>query len=235
MPDKKVCIHYLDKEYMVPDSLTVIMALEYSGHKLKMGHGCGSGACGACSVIYRLDSDPAIKCSLACQKIVEDGMYILQFPYHTPDKRVYDLESSGLDKDIITTVFPEIHSCISCNACTNACPVGIDVLKYVNFARQGDYKSCAETSFSCISCNLCFSRCPMNIRQFEIAMLSRRLNGRSYMGKSPKLEKRIKEVDDGLFDNAIEDFFNMEINEMKIFYENRDFEKQERSSCIRIK
>lgn len=225
MADKKVCIHYLDKEYLVPYSLTIIKALEYSGHKFKIGYGCGNGVCGACSVIYRLDSNPALKCSLACQKIVEDGMYILQFPYHAADKRVYDLENYCLDKNLITTVFPEIYSCISCNACTKACPVGIDVLKYINFARQGDYKRCAETSFSCISCNLCFSNCPMNIRQFEIAMLARRINGRYLMEKSQKLANRVKEIDAGLFDNAIEDPAMMEIDDVKKLYENRNFEK----------
>ena len=41
-------IYIMGKRYDVPESLTVMKAIEYAGFKLVRGCGCRGGFCGAC-------------------------------------------------------------------------------------------------------------------------------------------------------------------------------------------
>lgn len=48
-----------------------------------------------------------------------------------------------------------IDNCISCGKCTNACPMGIDVMKYVKEGKRINHKNC-------IMCEQCVTSCPKN-------------------------------------------------------------------------
>ena len=57
-------------------------------------------------------------------------------------------------------LYPEIYSCVGCNACTKACTQGLNVMQYIAYAQRGEYEKCAEESFDCVMCGVCSSRCP---------------------------------------------------------------------------
>ena len=46
-------------------------------------------------------------------------------------------------------LYPEIYSCIGCNACTRGCPQGLPVMQYIASAQRGDFEECARLSFDC--------------------------------------------------------------------------------------
>ena len=81
-------------------------------------------------------------------------------------------------------LYPEIYSCIGCNACTKSCTQGLNVMQYIAYAQRGEYEKCAEESFDCVMCGVCSSRCPAGISHPQVAMLARRLNGKYLAPKS---------------------------------------------------
>ena len=44
-------------------------------------------------------------------------------------------------------LYPEIYSCVGCNACTKSCTQGLNVMQYIAYAQRGEYEKCAEESF----------------------------------------------------------------------------------------
>ena len=86
-----VNVYFFGKKYEVPGSLTIMTAMEYAGYTLNRGCGCRHGFCGACATIYRIKGDNTLKTCLACQKQVEDGMYVASIPFFPTDKRTYDI------------------------------------------------------------------------------------------------------------------------------------------------
>ena len=52
--ENMVTVFLFGKKYEVPDSLTIMEAMEYSGYQLVRGCGCRNGFCGACATIYRI-------------------------------------------------------------------------------------------------------------------------------------------------------------------------------------
>ena len=46
-------------------------------------------------------------------------------------------------------LYPEIYSCIGCNACTKACTQDLNVMQYIAYAQRGELEKCAEESFDC--------------------------------------------------------------------------------------
>ena len=77
-----VDIFIMGKKYEVPKGLTIQKALEYAGMRLLRGCGCRGGFCGACGTVYRTEGDYKLKVALACQTVVEDGMYLTQIPFY---------------------------------------------------------------------------------------------------------------------------------------------------------
>lgn len=73
---KMVTVYLLGKMFSVPEDLTIMRAMEYSGFRLVRGCGCRSGFCGACAVVYRLKGQTETHSALACQTKVEDGMCV---------------------------------------------------------------------------------------------------------------------------------------------------------------
>ena len=64
--ENMVNVFLFGKKYEVPDSLTIMEAMEYSGYQLVRGCGCRNGFCGACATIYRIKGDRELKACLAC-------------------------------------------------------------------------------------------------------------------------------------------------------------------------
>ena len=142
-----VNIYIMGKQYKVPAALTIMNAMEYAGSQHKRGCGCRAGFCGACATIYRIKGQNELKFCLACQTKVEENMYIASLPFFPTEKKTYDINQIRPTEDIMMQLYPDIYSCIGCNACTKACPQGLNVMQYIAYAQRGDYTRCAEASF----------------------------------------------------------------------------------------
>ena len=79
-------IYIMGRRCQVPEGLTILTALEYSGYRLVRGCGCRAGFCGACATVYNFRNDPQLRYDLACQKTVEPGMCLVQIPYFPAQK-----------------------------------------------------------------------------------------------------------------------------------------------------
>ncbi|MBR5251094.1 MAG: 2Fe-2S iron-sulfur cluster binding domain-containing protein [Clostridia bacterium] len=220
-----VNVYLFGKKYTVPKNLTIMTAMEYVGYQLVKGCGCRNGFCGACATFYRIKGDKQLYTCLACQTKVVDEMYIATLPFFPLKKSVYNLDKISLDQSIMMQLYPEIYSCIGCNACTKACPQGLNVKQYIADAQKGDFKSCAQESFDCVMCGICSSRCPAEISHQNVAMLARRINGKYLSPISNHLEERVYQVKNGDYNDLIEALMQKPIDELKELYNNRDIEK----------
>ncbi|MGN1418347.1 MAG: 4Fe-4S dicluster domain-containing protein, partial [Acutalibacteraceae bacterium] len=122
-------------------------------------------------------------------------------------------------------LYPEIYSCIGCNACTKACPQSLPVMQYIAYAQRGEYKKCADASFDCVACGICTSRCPAGITHPQVAVLARRLTGKYIAPESKHLTKRVDEIVKGEHEQLIEQVMGKPIEELKELYNHRDIEK----------
>ena len=223
--ENKVNVYFFGKKYEVPSSLTIMKAMEYAGYQLVRGCGCRNGFCGACATIYRIKGKQELKTCLACQQQVEEGMYVATLPFFPLVKQVYDIEKISPTEQIMMQLYPEIYSCIGCNACTKACPQGLNVMQYIAYAQRGEYAKCAEESFDCVMCGICSSRCPAGISHPQVAELARRLYGKYIAPQCEHLEKRVAEINRGDFDKLMQDIMGKPVSELKELYNNREIEK----------
>ena len=167
-----VNVYFYGKKYSVPADLTIMTAMEYAGYTLKRGCGCRHGFCGACATIYRIKGKNELKTCLACQTQVEDGMYVASIPFFPTDKRTYEIGELRPDQQVMMELYPEIYSCIGCNACTKACTQNLNVMQYIAYAQRGELEKCAEESFDCVSCGCCSVRCPVASTFFTDSIIS---------------------------------------------------------------
>ena len=58
------------------------------------------------------------------------------------------------NQQIMMELYPEIYSCIGCNACTKACTQDLNVMQYIAYAQRGEFEKCAEESFDCVMLRL---------------------------------------------------------------------------------
>ena len=223
--DNMVNVYLMGKKYTVPSSLTIMGAMEYAGYQLVRSCGCRCGFCGACATIYRIKGDRELRVCLACQTKVENDMYVATLPFFPLVKQVYDIEKVSPEEQVMMQLYPEIYSCIGCNACTKACPQGLNVMQYIAYAQRGELEKCAEASFDCVMCGICSSRCPAGITHPQVALLARRLTGKYLAPKSAHLEERVQEIEHGDFKELIEELMNKPIDELKELYNQRVIEK----------
>ncbi len=223
--EKTVDIFLFGKKYSVPESLTIMRAMEHAGYQLVRGCGCRNGFCGACATIYRIKGRQELHACLACQTKVEEGMYIATLPFFPLAKQVYDIEKIKPTDSVMMQLYPEIYACVGCNACTKSCTQGLNVMQYIAYAQRGDFAKCAEESFDCVMCGVCSSRCPAGISHPQVAMLARRINGRYVAPDCAHLNDRVAEVDSGAFNDLIEALMQKPLEELKELYNNRDIEK----------
>lgn len=131
-------------------------------------------------------------------------MYVATLPFFPLVKQVYDIEKVKPTEQIMMQLYPEIYACVGCNACTKSCTQGLNVMQYIAYAQRGEFDKCAEESFDCVMCGVCSSRCPAGISHPQVAMLARRLNGKYLAPKSEHLENRVREIENGTFDELME-------------------------------
>ena len=220
-----VNVYLMGKKYEVPEGLTIMGAMEYAGYKLVRGCGCRNGFCGACATVYRIKGERELHGALACQTTVQNDMYVATLPFFPLEKQVYDINEVKPTEQIMMQLYPEIYSCVGCNACTKACTQGLDVMQYIAAAQRGDFKTCAELSFDCIMCGVCSSRCPAGISHPQVAELARRLNGKYIAPEAKHLTQRVKEIEDGLCAAELEAIMAKPLSELKELYNNRVIEK----------
>jgi len=219
-----VKVYLMGEAFEVPESSTILNAVEYAGFQLKRGVGCREGFCGACATVYREAGDYKLKGGLACQTVVTEGMTISQIPFVPAEKPVYDLTELQPDVQTFMKLFPSVFRCVACNTCTKSCPQDIQVMDYIQALIRGDIARAADLSFDCIRCGLCALRCPAEIVQYNAAMLAQRLYGRYLAKKSPELENRIREVEEGQFDKEIENIMSMNRKTLTKLYYERDID-----------
>ncbi|MEN8209191.1 MAG: 4Fe-4S dicluster domain-containing protein, partial [Candidatus Fermentibacteria bacterium] len=148
--DQLVPIYFMGKRYDVPPSLTIQKALEYAGYQHVRGCGCRGGVCGACGTVYRTPDSYKLQVGLACQTVVQPDMYLMIMPFYPGNRSVFNIHEMEGTGGELAALYPEIFKCIGCNACTQGCPMDIDVMHYMAQAIRGDLAGVAETSFDCI-------------------------------------------------------------------------------------
>lgn len=223
--ENMVNIYLFGKQYTVPASLTIMKAMEYAGYQLIRGCGCRNGFCGACATIYRIKGDTELKTCLACQTQVQDNMYIATLPFFPLVKQIYDINKIPTTQAVMMQLYPEIYSCVGCNACTKACTQKLNVMQYIAYAQRGEFEKCAEESFDCVMCGVCSSRCPAGISHPQVGMLARRINGKYLQPKSQHLEDRVKEIHNGDFKEFLDTLMAESDEQLRERYNNRDIEK----------
>ena len=226
--DNMLNVYLFGKKYEVPAGLTIMTAMEYAGYKLVRGCGCRNGFCGACATIYRIKGEVELHGCLACQTEVQEGMYVATLPFFPLEKRVYNIEEIKPDQQIMMQLYPEIYSCIGCNACTKACTQELNVMQYIAYAQRGEYEKCAEESFDCVMCGVCSSRCPAGISHPQVAMLARRLNGKYIAPECGHLNDRVNEINEGIFNDKMAELMSKavtNVDELKDMYNHREIEK----------
>lgn len=222
MEEKKMIkIYIMGKEYEVPDSLTIMKALEYAGYKFIRGCGCRGGICGACATVYRLPDSYKINVGLACQTVIVPNMYLTQIPFYPANRASYNIKEIKPLVEEILKRYPEIARCLCCNTCNKACPQDLEAMDYIQAALRGDIEKAAKLSFECIMCGLCVSRCPAEIVHYNVGLLARRLYSKYLVPGAEDLAKRIEEVTRGKFDKEIEEFIHMDKERLKKLYGER--------------
>jgi heterodisulfide reductase subunit C len=217
-------IYIMGRRCQVPEGLTILTALEYSGYRLVRGCGCRAGFCGACATIYNFRNDPQLRYDLACQKTVEPDMCLVQIPYFPARKATYDIEKMKADAEKIKALYPDIVKCFGCNTCTKTCPQELEVMWYMTDAIRGDIKAVADKSFDCVMCGLCAARCPQGLVPYNVALLCRRLYGRHLAPVSAHVDKRIEEIESGKFDAGIEELKKSDRKKLQKKYVERVIE-----------
>ena len=221
---KFIDIYIMGKHYQVPEGLTIMTALEYCGYKLIRGCGCRAAFCGACATIYNFKNDPQLRYALACQKTVEQDMYLTQIPFFPASKPNYNLEKMEPTGEQVLKIYPELITCFGCNNCTKTCPQDLEVMEFMSDALRGDIREVASKSFDCVMCGLCAARCPQGLVPYNIALLSRRLYGRYLAPHSKHLDDRVADIEAGKLDAEIEVLKNMGKDKVRRLYAERDIE-----------
>jgi heterodisulfide reductase subunit C len=217
-------IYIMGRHCQVPEGLTILTAMEYSGYRMIRGCGCRAGFCGACATIYNFKNDPQLRYDLACQKAVEPEMCLVQVPFFPAVKPTYNLEKLKPDGETIKALYPDIVKCFGCNTCTKTCPQELEVMWFMTDALRGDIMEAAIKSFDCLMCGLCAARCPQGLAPYYVALLCRRLYGRYLTPASEHVDKRIEEIESGKFDAAIKKLKKAGVKELRRRYDGRDIE-----------
>jgi succinate dehydrogenase/fumarate reductase-like Fe-S protein len=221
---KTIPIYVMGKRYEVPETLTIMKAMEFAGFKFLRGAGCRGGICGACPTVYRKAGDYKLYFGLACQTVVEPDMYLAQLPFYPANRAAYDIEKIEPMAETIFALYPELFRCVACNNCTKSCPMGVEVLDYISALKQGDIAKAARVSFDCIQCGLCASRCMGELPQYHIAQLARRIYGKYIQPRAEHLKNRVGEIESGRYDSMLDELTKTSKEELEKIYKARERE-----------
>jgi succinate dehydrogenase/fumarate reductase-like Fe-S protein len=221
--DNQIPVYIMGQRYEVPEGLTIMKALEWTGHRLVRGCGCRGGFCGACSTVYRVPGDYRLKVGLACQTTVVEEMRLTVIPFFPANKGGYELAKVSDPVETLLEVYPEITRCLGCNSCAKVCPQHLRPIDFIANALRGNLEKVAEISFDCIMCGLCATRCPGDQVPYEVAMYARRAHSRSRQAPA-YLAARLEQIARRTCDLA-DDLLDLDVAQMKNIYDAREFEK----------
>ena len=221
---KLVPVYVMGKRYEVPEGLTVMKAMEYAGYKFIRGCGCRGGTCGACGTVYRRPGDYRLQVALACQKTIEPDMHITQIPFFPANRAQYEFADLTSAPEEVFKLYPELFRCVACNACTKACPQGLEVMDAVSALKQGNIAVAAQLGFECIQCGLCTSRCFGELVQYHMFQLARRIYGARIVPRAEHLVEMIEAIDERRYDEILEKLKHMSEDELRKLYQKREGE-----------
>jgi len=223
---KLIPVYVMGKRYLVPETLTIMKALEYAGYQFIRGCGCRGGICGACATVYRKPGDYHIRVGLACQTVVEPEMYLTQIPFYPANRARYDFEKLTASPDDIFKLYPEVFRCIACNSCTKVCPMDVQVMDVISAVKQGNIERTATLSFSCIQCGLCVSRCMGELPQYHIMQLARRIYGSRIAPKAEHLNQAVEAAKSEKCQQTLQKLMKSDFKQLKELYQSREIEPE---------
>ena len=221
---KLIPVYVMGKQYMVPETLTIMKAMEYAGFKFIRGCGCRGGICGACATVYRKEGEYKLRVGLACQTVVEPKMYLTQIPFYPANRARYDFSKITSAPEEIYKLYPELFRCVACNLCTKACPMDVQVMDAISALKQGNIARAATLSFSCIQCGLCASRCMGELPQYHIFQLARRIYGSKIVPRAGHLGQAVTAISEGRYEEWLRMLMEMGEEELRSRYQEREME-----------
>lgn len=221
---KLIPVYVMGKRYEVPEGLTLMKAMEYAGYKFIRGCGCRGGTCGACGTVYRKPGNYKLQVALACQKTVEPDMHMAQIPFFPANRAQYEFAELTSAPEEVFKLYPELFRCVACNACTKACPQGIEVMDAISALKQGNIAEAALLSFECIQCGLCTSRCFGELAQYHMFQLARRIYGARILPRAEHLAEMIKAINEGKYDDILDELKHVKKDELQKLYQEREEE-----------
>jgi len=219
-------VYIMGKRYLVPETLTIMKAMEYAGYRFIRGCGCRGGICGACATVYRKPGDYHIYIGLACQTVVEPDMYLTQIPFYPANRARYDFARLSAKPEEIFKLYPEVFRCLACNTCTKSCPMDVPVMDVISAIKQGNIEKAARLSFSCIQCGLCVSRCMGELPQYHIAQLARRIYGSKIAPRAPHLAQAVEKANSEGCQETLKKLMKLEEKELRNVYQAREIEPE---------
>lgn len=227
METRMIPIYVMGKHYEVPEGLTIMKALEYSGYKYIRGCGCRGGICGACGTVYRKPGDYKIYSALACQTAAEPNIHLTQLPFYPAPHVSCNYAGISAKAEEIHKLYPEVFRCVACNACTKICPMEVPVMDVIGYVKRGDISKAAHEAFDCIQCGLCVSRCFAEMPQYHIMQLARRIYGGKIAPKAKHNADAAKAVKiEKKFDPMLKQLMTMSKDELKKVYTSREIEPE---------
>jgi ferredoxin len=223
---KMIPIFVMGKRYEVPETLTIMKAMEYAGFKFIRGCGCRGGICGACATVYRKGGDYKLYTGLACQTVVEPNMYLTQMPFYPANRASFNYAELQAAPEEMFKLYPELFRCVACNLCTKVCPMDVEVMDMISLLKQGNIARAAELSFSCIQCGLCASRCMGELPQYHIAQLARRMYGGKIAPRAKHLNEAVAAVREGKYNKCLGELSGMGDEELRKLYQEREMEPE---------
>jgi len=94
-------------------------------------------------------------------------------------------------------------------------------MDYMAAALAGDIQKAAELSFDCVMCGLCSARCPADEAQYNIGILARRIYGRHVLPKAEHLEERVRQVENGQYEEMLHELMKADKATLMKLYTQR--------------